>query len=63
MPGHGSYECRVVADSEVLAEHWWAAALLEQIVLLRPLTARNEFLGYGVAVAYIQASGEITLLN
>ncbi|MGV2918291.1 hypothetical protein [Streptomyces alfalfae] len=33
-------------------------ALLEQLVLLRPLPARNEYFAYGVAVAYIQASGE-----
>ncbi|MGW0730889.1 toxin Doc [Streptomyces mirabilis] len=38
--------------------YWRAAALLEQIVLLRPLPARNEYFGYGVAVAYIRASGE-----
>ncbi|MFE2521170.1 toxin Doc [Streptomyces mirabilis] len=38
--------------------HWRAAALLEQIVLLRPLPARNEYVGYGVAVAYIQAPSE-----
>jgi hypothetical protein len=31
---------------------------MEQIVLLRPLPARNEFFAYGVAVAYIKASGE-----
>ncbi|MYT77506.1 hypothetical protein YW3DRAFT_06495 [Streptomyces sp. MnatMP-M77] len=37
---------------------WRAAALLEQIVLLRPLPARNELFGYGVATAYIEASGE-----
>ncbi|MCX5602782.1 toxin Doc [Streptomyces phaeochromogenes] len=37
--------------------HWRAAALMEQIVLLRPLPARNEFFAYGVAVAYIRASG------
>ncbi|WP_030958754.1 hypothetical protein [Streptomyces sp. NRRL S-378] len=37
--------------------YWRAAALLEQIVLLRPLPARNEYFGYGVAVAYIRASG------
>ncbi|MEV6735251.1 toxin Doc [Streptomyces sp. NPDC051364] len=37
---------------------WRAAALLEQIVLLRPLPARNEYFGYGVAVAYIRASGK-----
>ncbi|MCL3998199.1 toxin Doc [Streptomyces lavenduligriseus] len=38
--------------------YWRAAALLEQLVLLRPLPARNEFFGYGVAIAYIHASGE-----
>ncbi|WP_405676666.1 toxin Doc [Streptomyces sp. NBC_00868] len=38
--------------------YWRAAALLEQIVLLRPLPARNEYFGYGVAVAYIKASGK-----
>jgi hypothetical protein len=38
--------------------YWRAAALLEWLVLLRPLPARNEFFGYGVAIAYIQASGE-----
>jgi hypothetical protein len=38
--------------------YWRAAALLEQIVLLRPLPARNEYFGYGVAIAYIEASGE-----
>lgn len=37
---------------------WRAAALLEQIVLLRPLPARSELFGYGVATAYIEASGE-----
>ncbi|MGW9374141.1 toxin Doc [Streptomyces xanthophaeus] len=37
---------------------WRAAALLEQIVLLRPLPARNEYFGYGVAIAYIRASGK-----
>ncbi|NEA56545.1 toxin Doc [Streptomyces sp. SID13666] len=37
--------------------YWRAAALLEQIVLLRPLPARNEYFAYGVAVAYIRASG------
>ncbi|MEV3970164.1 hypothetical protein AB0K68_18745 [Streptomyces sp. NPDC050698] len=26
-------------------------------MLPRPLPARNEFFGYGVAIAYIQASG------
>ncbi|MDN3028001.1 toxin Doc [Streptomyces sp. S.PB5] len=38
--------------------YWRAAALMEQIVLIRPLPARNEFYAYGVAVAYIEASGE-----
>ena len=38
--------------------YWRAAALLESIVLLRPLPERNAFYGYGVAVAYIRASGE-----
>ncbi|MFE3737897.1 toxin Doc [Streptomyces sp. NPDC059134] len=38
--------------------YWRAAALLEVIVLLRPLPARNEYFGYGVTVAYIEASGE-----
>ncbi|MCX4970817.1 toxin Doc [Streptomyces sp. NBC_00654] len=37
---------------------WRAAALLEQIVLLRPLPARSELFGYGLATAYIEASGE-----
>ncbi|MFF8880776.1 toxin Doc [Streptomyces flaveolus] len=37
---------------------WRAAALLEQLILLRPLPARNEYFAYGVAVAYIRASGE-----
>jgi prophage maintenance system killer protein len=35
-----------------------AAALLDTIVLQRPLPARNELYGYAVAVAYIEASGE-----
>ncbi|WP_438828138.1 hypothetical protein [Streptomyces mirabilis] len=34
--------------------YWRTAALLEQIVLLRPLPARNEYFGYGVAVACIR---------
>ncbi|MGY1583777.1 toxin Doc [Streptomyces sp. MN13] len=37
---------------------WRAAALLEQLVLLRPLPARNEYFAYGVAIAYIRASGD-----
>ncbi|MFJ5726069.1 hypothetical protein [Streptomyces sp. NPDC093149] len=32
--------------------------MLDTIVLQRPLPARNEFYGYAVAVAYIEASGE-----
>ncbi|MEU6313093.1 toxin Doc [Streptomyces sp. NPDC047014] len=36
---------------------WRAAALLEQIVLVRPLPARNEYFAYGVTVAYLGASG------
>ncbi|MET9040685.1 toxin Doc [Streptomyces mirabilis] len=38
--------------------YWRAAALLDSIVLQRPLPARNELYGYAVAVAYIEASGE-----
>ncbi|MFC9294238.1 toxin Doc [Streptomyces sp. NPDC057011] len=38
--------------------YWRAAALLEAIVLLRPLPDANEYFGYGVAVAYIEASGK-----
>ncbi|MET7854842.1 toxin Doc [Streptomyces avermitilis] len=38
--------------------YWRAAALLDTIVLQRPLPARNELYGYGVAVAYIEASDE-----
>lgn len=38
--------------------YWRAAALLELIVLLRPLPARSEYFAYGIAVAYIRASGE-----
>ncbi|MFF0430023.1 toxin Doc [Streptomyces sp. NPDC004520] len=37
--------------------YWRAAALLDALVLLRPLPARNAFFAYGVAVAYIRASG------
>lgn len=37
--------------------YWRAAALLEQIVLLRPLPVRSELFAYGVATAYIEASG------
>ncbi|MEU9253681.1 toxin Doc [Streptomyces sp. NPDC048270] len=38
--------------------YWRAAALLEQIVLLRPLPARNEYFAFGIAYAYLRASGE-----
>ncbi|MFD9794197.1 toxin Doc [Streptomyces sp. NPDC059070] len=38
--------------------YWRAATLLELIVLLRPLPTRNEYFGYGVTIAYIEASGE-----
>ncbi|MEV7618374.1 toxin Doc [Streptomyces sp. NPDC089799] len=37
--------------------YWRAAALLEALVLLRPLPEHNEYFAYGVAVAYIEASG------
>lgn len=42
---------------EVWDAYWRAAALLQELVLLRPLPARNEYFGYGVAIAYIRASG------
>lgn len=45
-------------DEDAPDTYWRAAALFDAIVLLRPLPARNEFFGYGVAVAYIRASGE-----
>ncbi|MER6522846.1 MULTISPECIES: toxin Doc [unclassified Streptomyces] len=38
--------------------YWRAAALLEAMVLLRPLPESNEYFAYGVAVAYIEASGK-----
>ncbi|MFD3548628.1 toxin Doc [Streptomyces sp. NPDC058655] len=37
--------------------YWRAAALLEAIVLLRPLPDQNEYFAYGVAVAYVEACG------
>ncbi|MEF9915651.1 toxin Doc [Streptomyces sp. P5-A9] len=43
--------------------YWRTAALLDTIVLQRPLPARNEFYGYGVAVAYINASGETAVAS
>ncbi|MFB7374327.1 toxin Doc [Streptomyces sp. NPDC056222] len=36
---------------------WRAAVLLEECVLLRPLPARNELYGYGIAISYLEASG------
>ncbi|MFF9915354.1 toxin Doc [Streptomyces sp. NPDC013457] len=36
---------------------WRAAVFLEECVLLRPLPARNELYGYGLAIAYLEASG------
>ncbi|MHA4815400.1 toxin Doc [Streptomyces aculeolatus] len=44
-----------VGDPDI---YWRAAALLDTIVLQRPLPARNELYGYGVAVAYVEACGE-----
>lgn len=38
--------------------YWRAAVFLEEIVLLRPLPARNELFAYGVAIAYIKACGQ-----
>jgi hypothetical protein len=43
---------------EVADVYWRAAVFLQEMVLLRPLPARNELFGYGVAIAYIEASGE-----
>ncbi|MFD7202871.1 toxin Doc [Streptomyces sp. NPDC059893] len=37
---------------------WRAAVFLEECVLLRPLPARNETYGYGIALAYLEASAE-----
>lgn len=37
---------------------WRAAVFLEECVLLRPLPARNEAYAYGLAIAYLEASGE-----
>lgn len=45
-------------DQEHPDAFWRAAVFLEECVLLRPLPARNEAYGYGVAVAYLEASGE-----
>jgi prophage maintenance system killer protein len=38
--------------------YWRAAALLDTLVLQRPLPVRNEFYAYAVTVAYLTASGE-----
>ncbi|MGW2563016.1 toxin Doc [Streptomyces sp. NPDC001514] len=38
--------------------YWRAAALLHQIVLVKPLPARNEAFGYAVATAYVRAAEE-----
>ncbi|MCD9146179.1 toxin Doc [Streptomyces albireticuli] len=43
--------------------YWRAAALLDTLVLQRALPARNELYGYGVAVAYIEASGETVVAS
>ncbi|MFD8079963.1 toxin Doc [Streptomyces sp. NPDC059718] len=45
-------------DVDTPDAYWRAAALLDTIILQRPLPARNELYGYGIAVAYIEASGE-----
>ncbi|MEV6403940.1 toxin Doc [Streptomyces bobili] len=37
---------------------WRAAVMLEECVVLRPLPARNELYGYGVALAYLGMHGE-----
>ncbi|WP_185932842.1 toxin Doc [Streptomyces sp. WAC 01325] len=38
--------------------YWRAAVLLEECVVLRPLPARNELFGYGLAIAYLEMHGE-----
>ncbi|MET8682002.1 toxin Doc [Streptomyces sp. NPDC004647] len=45
-------------DVDTPDAYWRAAALLDAIVLMRPLPFRNEAFGYGVAVAYLEASGK-----
>ncbi|MGW2291853.1 toxin Doc [Streptomyces phaeochromogenes] len=37
---------------------WRAAVMLEECIVLRPLPARNELYGYGVALAYLGIHGE-----
>ncbi|MFE2852744.1 toxin Doc [Streptomyces lavendulae] len=44
-------------DQEHPDAFWRAAVFLEECVLLRPLPARNEAYGYGLAIAYLEASG------
>ncbi|WP_030731767.1 hypothetical protein [Streptomyces sp. NRRL S-237] len=46
-------------DQEHPDAFWRAAVFLEECVLLRPLPARNEAYGYGVAIAYLEASGKL----
>lgn len=36
---------------------WRAAVMLEECVALRPLPARNELYGFGLAVAYLEMHG------
>lgn len=38
--------------------YWRAAVFLEECVVLRPLPARNELFGYGLAIAYLEMHGE-----
>jgi prophage maintenance system killer protein len=37
---------------------WRAAVMLEECIVLRPLPARNELYGFGVAVAYLGMHGK-----
>lgn len=53
-PGTPCHVLREVAFLELRG----VAALLDAIILLRPLPFRNEAFGYGVAIAYLDASGE-----
>ncbi|RLU82576.1 toxin Doc [Streptomyces griseocarneus] len=45
-------------DQEHPDAYWRAAVFLEECILLRPLPARNQAYGYGLAIAYLEASGE-----
>ncbi|MFF3159325.1 hypothetical protein [Streptomyces sp. NPDC057910] len=38
--------------------YWRAATLLHALVLLRPLPEYNDYFGYAIAVAYLEASGK-----